>query len=62
MLAVQFNDVDALFVANKYLNENHVLSVLRVSRIALVKLEKARGVEDVLLRAAQIGQVVEKVR
>ncbi|XVE88332.1 hypothetical protein DITRI_Ditri19aG0061300 [Diplodiscus trichospermus] len=33
----------------------------RLARIALVKPEKARGVEDVLLRAAQMGQVVEKV-
>ena len=32
-----------------------------VSRIALVKPEKARGVEDVILRAAQMGQVAEKV-
>lgn len=27
-----------------------------------MKPEKARGVEDVLLRAAQMGQIVEKVR
>ncbi|KNA25940.1 hypothetical protein SOVF_001900 [Spinacia oleracea] len=33
----------------------------RLSRIALVKPEKARGVEDVILRAAQMGQIVEKV-
>ncbi|XP_057950308.1 uncharacterized protein LOC131145191 isoform X2 [Malania oleifera] len=33
----------------------------RLARIALVKPEKARGVEDVLLRAAQVGQIVEKV-
>ncbi|PON41727.1 PDCD5-related protein [Parasponia andersonii] len=33
----------------------------RIARIALVKPEKARGVEDVLLRAAQMGQIVEKV-
>ncbi|KAJ8616738.1 hypothetical protein MRB53_036110 [Persea americana] len=33
----------------------------RISRIALVKPEKARGVEDVILRAAQMGQVAEKV-
>lgn len=33
----------------------------RLSRIALVKPEKARGVEDVLLRAAQTGQIGEKV-
>ncbi|XP_016723996.1 DNA-binding protein DDB_G0278111 isoform X5 [Gossypium hirsutum] len=32
----------------------------RLARIALVKPEKARGVEDVLLRAAQTGQIVEK--
>lgn len=32
-----------------------------VARIALVKPEKARGVEDVILRAAQMGQIVEKV-
>jgi hypothetical protein len=34
---------------------------LTVSRIALVKPEKARGVEDVLLRAAQTGGISEKV-
>ncbi|KAM7259341.1 hypothetical protein ACFE04_015082 [Oxalis oulophora] len=33
----------------------------RLSRIALVKPEKARGVEDVVLRAASMGQIVEKV-
>ncbi|KAL2930707.1 Programmed cell death protein 5, partial [Bienertia sinuspersici] len=33
----------------------------RLSRIALVKPEKAKGVEDVVLRAAQMGQIVEKV-
>lgn len=32
-----------------------------VARIALVKPEKARGVEDVILRAAQFGQITEKV-
>ncbi|GMN43350.1 hypothetical protein TIFTF001_012559 [Ficus carica] len=32
----------------------------RLARIALVKPEKARGVEDVLLRAAQTGQIAEK--
>ncbi|TVU20388.1 hypothetical protein EJB05_36595, partial [Eragrostis curvula] len=33
----------------------------RLSRIALVKPDKARGVEDVLLRAAQTGGISEKV-
>ncbi|XWS15930.1 hypothetical protein CRYUN_Cryun34aG0044000 [Craigia yunnanensis] len=33
----------------------------RLARIALVKPEKARSVEDVTLRAAQMGQIVEKV-
>jgi len=33
----------------------------RLSRIALVKPEKARGVEDLILRAAQSGQLGEKV-
>ncbi|XP_022884560.1 DNA-binding protein DDB_G0278111-like isoform X2 [Olea europaea var. sylvestris] len=33
----------------------------RVARIALVKPEKARGVEDVILRAARVGQITEKV-
>ncbi|XP_010540550.1 PREDICTED: DNA-binding protein DDB_G0278111-like isoform X1 [Tarenaya hassleriana] len=33
----------------------------RLARIALVKPDKARGVEDVVLRAAQTGQIVEKV-
>ncbi|WMV15655.1 hypothetical protein MTR67_009040 [Solanum verrucosum] len=31
------------------------------ARIALVKPDKARGVEDVILRAAQYGQITEKV-
>ncbi|RZC12193.1 DNA-binding protein, partial [Glycine soja] len=33
----------------------------RLARIALVKPEKARGVEDFILRAAQMGQITEKV-
>ncbi|KAH7545117.1 hypothetical protein FEM48_Zijuj01G0059100 [Ziziphus jujuba var. spinosa] len=33
----------------------------RLARIALVKPEKARSVEDVVLRAAQMGQIAEKV-
>ncbi|GLT62561.1 hypothetical protein SLA2020_351880 [Shorea laevis] len=33
----------------------------RLARIALVKPEKARGVEDVILNAAQRGQIAEKV-
>ncbi|CAH9114284.1 unnamed protein product [Cuscuta epithymum] len=33
----------------------------RVARIALVKPEKARGIEDLILRAAQVGQIKEKV-
>ncbi|RIA05495.1 hypothetical protein BRARA_K00206 [Brassica rapa] len=35
--------------------------MMLIARIALVKPEKARGVEDVILRAAQMGQIVEKV-
>jgi Double-stranded DNA-binding domain len=34
---------------------------MAVARIALVKPDKARGVEDVILRAAQTGQITEKV-
>eukprot|EP00246_Nothoceros_aenigmaticus_P006219 TRINITY_DN19009_c0_g1_i1.p1 TRINITY_DN19009_c0_g1~~TRINITY_DN19009_c0_g1_i1.p1 ORF type:complete len:107 (-),score=17.88 TRINITY_DN19009_c0_g1_i1:323-643(-) len=33
----------------------------RLARIALVKPEKARGVEDFILRSAQMGQTTEKV-
>ncbi|XP_074580013.1 uncharacterized protein LOC141836424 [Curcuma longa] len=33
----------------------------RLARIALVKPDKARGVEDVVLRAAQTGQITERV-
>ncbi|XP_020596833.1 DNA-binding protein DDB_G0278111 isoform X2 [Phalaenopsis equestris] len=33
----------------------------RLARIALVKPDKARSVEDVILRAAQMGQISEKV-
>ncbi|KAJ3682697.1 hypothetical protein LUZ60_012924 [Juncus effusus] len=33
----------------------------RLGRIALVKPDKARGVEDVLLRAFQMGRISEKV-
>lgn len=32
-----------------------------MSRIALVKPEKARAVEDMVLRAAQTGQLTQKV-
>jgi DNA-binding TFAR19-related protein (PDSD5 family) len=32
-----------------------------VARIALVKPDKAKGVEDVILRGAQYGQITEKV-
>jgi hypothetical protein len=40
----------------------HLNSIkLAVSRIALVKPDKARGVEDVVLRAAQTGGISEKV-
>ncbi|KAH0911240.1 hypothetical protein HID58_034561 [Brassica napus] len=40
---------------------SQILSSQALARIALVKPEKARGVEDVILRAAQMGQIVEKV-
>lgn len=33
----------------------------RLSRIALVKPEKARGVENMILKAAQYGQITERV-
>ena len=33
----------------------------RLARIALVKPDKARGVEDLVLQAAQRGQIVERV-
>jgi len=33
----------------------------RLARIALVKPDKAKGVEDVILRGAQYGQITEKV-
>jgi DNA-binding TFAR19-related protein (PDSD5 family) len=36
-------------------------SWLAVARIALVKPDKAKGVEDVILRGAQYGQITEKV-
>uniref|UniRef100_A0A0E0L5A9 Uncharacterized protein n=1 Tax=Oryza punctata TaxID=4537 RepID=A0A0E0L5A9_ORYPU len=47
-------------------NDNRLGKILgfnpeKVSRIALVKPDKARGVEDVLLRAAQSGGISEKV-
>ena len=32
-----------------------------MARIALVKPDKAKGVEDVILRGAQYGQITEKV-
>lgn len=54
-----------LYVYSVY-DWHHVSNICRyavcaVARIALVKPEKARGVEDVLLNAAQRGQIVEKV-
>lgn len=45
----------------KYLKTWFHLCEMAVARIALVKPDKARGVEDVLLRAAQMGQISEKV-
>ncbi|KMZ57238.1 putative Programmed cell death protein, putative (Dna-binding apoptosis-relatedprotein, putative) [Zostera marina] len=33
----------------------------RLARIALVKPEKAKGVEDIVIRSAQMGQITEKV-
>eukprot|EP00270_Netrium_digitus_P021058 TRINITY_DN886_c0_g1_i1.p1 TRINITY_DN886_c0_g1~~TRINITY_DN886_c0_g1_i1.p1 ORF type:complete len:146 (-),score=46.56 TRINITY_DN886_c0_g1_i1:425-829(-) len=33
----------------------------RLARIALVKPEKARGVEDMILRSVQVGQIQEQV-
>ena len=50
-----------------YSEEGHVQVLLpaareRLARIALVKPEKARGVEDLVLQAAQRGQIVERVR
>lgn len=38
------------------------LVIMTVARIALVKADKAKGVEDVVLRAAQMGQITEKVK
>lgn len=38
-----------------------LMAIWTVARIALVKPEKARGVEDIILRAAQMGQIAEKV-
>ncbi|GMP73865.1 hypothetical protein CsSME_00031466 [Camellia sinensis var. sinensis] len=35
---------------------------IQLARIALVKPEKARGVEDVLTKAAQMGQTAEKLK
>lgn len=49
---------------NRQLMLSQILSAQareRLARIALVKPEKARGVEDVVLRAAQMGQIAEKV-
>jgi programmed cell death protein 5 len=40
----------------------HNKIVPAVSRIALVKPDKARGVENMILAAAQRGQLGEKVR
>lgn len=36
--------------------------VASVARFALVKPEKARGVEDVLIKAAQMGQTAQKLK
>jgi hypothetical protein len=36
--------------------------LLAVARIALVKPERARGMENMLIAAAQRGQITEKVR
>lgn len=42
-------------------NADELLFWLAVARIALVKPDKAKGVEDVILRGAQYGQITEKV-
>jgi DNA-binding TFAR19-related protein (PDSD5 family) len=39
-----------------------VTAALPVSRIALVKPEKARGVENMVLSMVQRGQIAEQVR
>ena len=39
-----------------------LIHVVTVARIALVKPDKARGVEQIILQAAQRGQIGEKVR
>lgn len=43
-------------------NDPYFLFPSPVARIALVKPEKARGVEDLVIRMAQMGQITEKVR
>ena len=45
-----------------YSLSSRAVSAFAVSRIALVKPEKARGVEDILLNAAKRGQLGQKVR
>ncbi|KAG6793528.1 hypothetical protein POTOM_002739 [Populus tomentosa] len=54
---------DFMVVSVRCLDSGSVIWIANcvVARIALVKPEKARGVEDVILRAAQMGQIVEKV-
>lgn len=50
-----------LYSQKAYYYAEWIFCVYTVARIALVKPEKARGVEDVILRAAQMGQIAEKV-
>ena len=40
----------------------HIAVVIAVARIALVKPDKARNIENMILAAAQRGQMMEKVR
>ncbi|KAF7803201.1 DNA-binding protein [Senna tora] len=54
-LFLHFLDVTDIFASFLF------LVIFVVARIALVKPEKSRGVEDVILRAAQMGQITEKV-
>ena len=54
--------VVTLMSHNKLLAYAPLIYFNAVSRIALVKPDKARGVENMILAAAQRGQLGEKVR
>ncbi|PKA51624.1 hypothetical protein AXF42_Ash002991 [Apostasia shenzhenica] len=60
-VTIQKDDPELESIRQRRMQELMARQGIVIARIALVKPDKARGVEDVLLRAAQMGQMSEKV-